>query len=960
MLSAVSRLRVDQSWKETEKKPSLSRALSAFHAAGRKIRLGSLFALILIKELGTSLPELKNRCLCEGTMRSKSDLKADRFLRFVGKCNSWPLGWRLAAAAALVLLATLLRALLTIELGNKFVYISYFPAVAIAAMMTGVAGGVFATLLSVFFVNFRSAAEYDLIDLVRTIGFVGASAVVIVMAKLIEMGRERLAALEEARHDEERQRQFIEQAPVALAMLDENRRYVAISRRWRDEYDLGGQNIIGRSHDEVRPKISGDWKQIHQQGLSGMIVRAEEDLFHHADGRPLWLRWEVRPWYRDGSVAGIIIFSEDVTVRKQAEEKVNRSDAQFRAMFENSAVGMAQVSPDGHFLRVNERLCEMFGYSQAELQGLSFQDVMQPDDLATEITQLKHTRALDTDRYGQERRCLRKDGLVMWGYLSVGDVFDENGKLAYQVAVIEDITERKRTEDALRKFSRVIRQTASAVVITDAEGIIEYVNPKFSEITGYSAAEAVGRRPDSLNLGPLDEATASDIWRTIKSGQIWRGEFQSRRKDGSSYWDEAIVSPIRDSRGEITHFAAIQDDITERNEIAKQFAAAQRMESVGRLAGGIAHDFNNLLAVITGNLELIEQRSDNDRIKALVGPALDAARAGAAFNRRLLSISGHRRFGSLSFIVNSRIRDMSVLLERIFDPQVLLKYDLAEDLWPSIADAGELDSAVLNLVINSRDAMPQGGEIIIRTCNVSLDADHARRLSKEAHAGDYVCISVIDDGEGMSPEVLERAMEPFFTTKFEEGRGTGLGLSSVQNFAAEFGGFVGIESRKNEGTCVNLFLPRAPAEERSEGLSTRREEMLLGNGEYVLVVEDDERVREVTLKRVEALGYVAEAARSGSEAIALLQSGIPVDLVLSDVVMPAMSGFDMAHRIRAERPEVKIVFATGYSGEPLARNEPLGDIRLLYKPYTREQLAGALAEALASPAQIRETSLVNT
>jgi PAS domain S-box-containing protein len=893
-------------------------------------------------------------------MQSKPELKADRFLRLVGKCSSWPLGKRLAVAVVLTLLATLLRTILTFELGDRFIYVSYFPAVAIAAMVTGVAGGALATLLSVIAVNYGFDAERDLGDLIRAIGFVAASAVVIGMARLIEMSRDRLAVLEEARQDEERQRQFIEQAPVALAMFDEEMRYIAISRRWREDYHLGNADIIGRSHYEIFPEIQDGWREIHQRGLSGETIRAEEDLFPRMDGQQQWVRWEVRPWYRDGSVAGLIIFSEDVTVRKQAEEEISQNEEQFRAMFENSAVGMAQLSPDGRYLRVNQRLCEMLGYSREEFENLSFPDVTHGDDLPAGLAEVGRVCARKIDRFSLEKRYLHKDGGVVWGHLSVGVVPDASGGIAYYAAIIEDISERKRTEDVLRKFSRVIEQTASAVVITNSEGTIEYVNPQFSEITGYSAAEAVGRLPSILKSGRTVAATYDDLWRTIKSGQVWRGEFRNKRKDGSPYWDAAIVSPIRDNKGKITHFVAIQDDITERKKIEKQFAAAQRMEAVGQLAGGIAHDFNNLLAVITGNLELIEQRSDNEDIRELVRPAIDAARAGAAFNRRLLSISGKRSSGQTSFVANDRIRDLSVLLGRIFDPQALLKFEMAEDLWRSIADEGELDSAVINLVINSRDAMPLGGEIIVRTRNVSLDAARVRGLPKEAHEGDYVCISVTDNGEGMSPDLLEHAMEPFFTTKSIEGGGTGLGLSSVRNFVLECGGFITIESQKGDGTCVSLFLPRAPAELQSKSRSPKRDEISLGNGECVLVVEDDQRVREVTLRRIEALGYVAEPARSGSEAIALLKSGVQVDLVLSDIAMPAMSGFDLARQIRVEQSQVKIVFATGYIGEPLTKDDPLSNIPLLHKPYTREQLASALAEALGQRAQIRETSLAKT
>ncbi len=286
----------------------------------------------------------------------------------------------------------------------------------------------------------------------------------------------------------------------------------------------------------------------------------------------------------------------------------------------------------------------------------------------------------------------------------------------------------------------------------------------------------------------------------------------------------------------------------------------------------------------------------------------------------------------------------------------MIGYDLADDLWPTVADPGEIDSALLNLATNSKDAMPHGGEITIQTRNAALDAAAASSLRRNAPAGDYVRMSVTDNGEGMRKEVLEQAAEPFFTTKLE-GRGTGLGLSSVNNFVTQAGGFVVLESRSGAGTTVHLYLPRAPIKKEAE---TPARNVPYGDGEVVLVVEDDERVLDVTLNRVEALGYVAEAARSGEEALEVLKSGIGIDAILSDVVMPGgMTGFELARRVRSATPNVRIVLATGFSGNSTADHVAL-DAPILHKPYSLEELAAALAAALAGRSQAAETSAVKT
>jgi len=1190
----------------------------------------------------------------------------DRVLRFLGKCNSWPLGWRLALAVAIVLLAAIARFLLMPEIGDRFVYVTYYPAVSIVTMMTGVAGGTLAAVLSLACAQFTPVARFDIADLIGAMGFVAGSTTMLGMAKLLQLGRARLAVAEAARRGEEQLRQFTEQAPLALAMLDTEMRYIAASRRWLTDRGLDGRELAGQSHYDIFPWVSDAWREAHRRALAGEVVRAEEELLHRPDGSERWQRWEVRPWHRaDGKIGGVIIFAEDITARKQAEEKLRRSEALFRAMFENSAVGMAQVSPDGMFMSVNKRLCDTLGYSAEEFCRLSFADITHPDDLAAHLAARKRLLAGEIDHFSSEKRYIRKDGSCLWGIISVGAVRDRGGAEGYGAVVVEDIserkhaeqalqenerrlatdldamtrlhrlgtlvikdsdpqpvlnevvdtaiaiagadfgniqfvdartghlrivaqrgfpqwwvdywnapsaavgacatafasgervvvedvdrspifvgspalevqqragvravtstplmsragqlvgmfsthyrtphrpdqptmrlldllaqqaadiieqmrananlresearyraivdsafasivtmdengiiqaanpatrtvfgydpdeligvnvsvlipeeragrrgdiepfkragifeiigvgreltgfrkegsaidielmvsewrdaagerfftgsirdiTDRKRVQDTLRKFSRVVEQTASTVVIANADGIIEYVNPRFSETSGYTAEEAIGKRPSMLKSGHTADAEYRELWQTITSGGVWRGEFHNRRKDGSLYWETAIISPIRGADGRITHYAAVKDDISTRKEIEGQFVAAQRLETVGRLAGSIAHDFNNLLAVIAGNLELIQQRSNDAGIQALVRPALNAAEAGAAFNRRLLSLSGRRRSEPRPFVVNERIQDTRILLECSLGAEIAIKYDLADDLWPSIADPGEIDSALLNLVTNSRDAMPNGGEIVIQTRNAAISADTASGLRKNVRAGDYVRISVIDNGEGMRKEVLERALEPFFTTK-AEGRGTGLGLSSVHNFAAQAGGFITLESREQDGAIVSVYLPRAPIEKEGQRPA---EDVPYGDGEVVLVVEDDDRVREVTLKRVEALGYVAEAARSGAEAIEVLKSAPGVDVILSDIVMPGgMTGFELARWARSEAPAVEIILATGFSGDASAGNQVALDVPILHKPYSREQLAHALVAALGRRAQTADTSVAKT
>ena len=381
--------------------------------------------------------------------------------------------------------------------------------------------------------------------------------------------------------------------------------------------------------------------------------------------------------------------------------------------------------------------------------------------------------------------------------------------------------------------------------------------------------------------------------------------------------------------------------------------------SAGRLAAGIAHDFNNLLTVVAGNLELILQSTSDDRIRGLARPALEAAETGAFLNRRLLSL-GRRRTSVRPVNLNDRILESFGLIQRAVGQQISIQLDLAAELWLAAADPAEIDSAVLNLVLNSRDAMPRGGEIRIQTRNQRIEETPARSRPG-ARAGDFVCLMVADSGEGMTEDALRRALDPFFTTK-PEGTGTGLGLSAVDNFVREVGGFVTIESRPAAGTAVTLSLPRAAEAGAVSHPTARSDDAPRGDGEVVLVVENDDRVREVTLKRVEALGYVAEEARSAADARARLTTD-GVDIVLSDIVMPGdMDGVGLARWMAVQQPSVPIVLATAFPGRASVvelRRSP--DVVKLIKPYSRKALAAALSKGLSrARAQRSETSLAKT
>ena len=517
---------------------------------------------------------------------------------------------------------------------------------------------------------------------------------------------------------------------------------------------------------------------------------------------------------------------------------------------------------------------------------------------------------------------------------------------------------------------------ADAIIPLDESLCITLVNDGAAQIFGYSKEEILGQRLDLLipermranHRHHVADFSASPV-PSKKMGE--RQEIFARRKDGSEFPAEASIAKqvingrrvymvvLRDvterRQAEVALAAAngalearvadrtraLEAEIRRREETHAALIQAQRMEAFGQLTGGIAHDFNNLLTIITGNLELLGNEHSQLHQAAFLKRATDAAEMGAALTRRLLTFARRRHLMPQILDVNELILNLTEILQRSLGEPVSLTTVLAGSAWRIRADRSELENAILNLALNARDAMPAGGNLVIESRNVTAEQ---AGLSPD---GEFVLISVSDTGDGMPPEVLERAFEPFFTTK-EPGRGTGLGLSSVYGFAEQSGGHVTIDSAPGRGATINLYLPRAAEVSQDAGVVAEAVP-LSENSEVVLVVEDNPDVRELTMQRVEGLGYVVREAENGRAAIAILKSGEAIDIVLSDIVMAGgLSGYELGRWVQANRPGIPVLLTTGYAAEE-ARPDA-ADFPILRKPYKRAELANALRDALAARA----------
>ncbi|MBU1694271.1 MAG: response regulator [Verrucomicrobia bacterium] len=510
------------------------------------------------------------------------------------------------------------------------------------------------------------------------------------------------------------------------------------------------------------------------------------------------------------------------------------------------------------------------------------------------------------------------------------------------------IEERDHAEGERRRLAMVVEQMADSVIITDTHGTIQYVNPAFEHWTGYSAGETAGLTPRLLKSGRHPPAFYEAMWKTLLAGETWRGQIVNRLKNGNLATCDTVIVPARDEKGAPTGFVAVLRDITRLLEVEEQYAHAQKMESIGRLTGGIAHDFNNTLTAVLGfSSLLLEKTGEDDPDRQNLEQIMMAGERAANLTRQLLTFS-HPPLAEMRVLdLNALVVNACHLLRRSLGEDVDLVTLLDEHAGNVRADASLLNQIVMNLALNARDAMPRGGQLTIRTAPAELDQDFCARQGGLA-PGSYVLLGVRDTGTGMSEEVRRRAFEPFFTTK-SDGKGTGLGLSVVYGIAHRLGGCVELESRPEAGTEARFWLPRV--EGRGDTLPVELEGKVVGGRETLLLVEDEAMVRDLATQLLRSLGYSVLEAGGGEEALALLRSYRDrLDLVLTDVVMPQMDGVELTLRMRQERPELKVLYMSGFADNAFAERGLILDPRqLIRKPFTRETLARKIREVLDAP-----------
>jgi two-component system cell cycle sensor histidine kinase/response regulator CckA len=506
--------------------------------------------------------------------------------------------------------------------------------------------------------------------------------------------------------------------------------------------------------------------------------------------------------------------------------------------------------------------------------------------------------------------------------------------------------QRQQAEDMLRKLWRAVEQTADLVVITDRSGVMEYVNPAFETVTGFSREEALGRTFRILKSRHQVPRLYRDMWQTILAGKTFRGIVTNRKKNGEIFLAEKTITPLRDAEGQITHFISTDRDITERRRLENQLQQAMKMDAIGRLAGGVAHDFNNLLMVIRAYAELmLESLSVEHPLRRNVEEIITASGRAADLTRQLLAF-GRKQMQALRVLdLNSVIHEISRMLPRLIGEDIQLVILPGKELGSVKADPVQIEQVVMNLAANARDAMPRGGKLTVETTNVRLDDTYLQHHSM-VPPGDYILLAVTDTGQGIATEHLAHIFEPFYSTK-EEGKGTGLGLATVYGIVKQSDGFIWVYSEPGLGTTFKIYLPRVRQESGKRVVSAPVEEVSRGS-ETLLLVEDEAAVRRSEREFLELNGYTVLEAGDGQEALRVARDyPETIDLAITDVVMPHMGGATLAEHLTLERPHMKVLFVSGYAESTVLQH---GTIELttnfLQKPFTLKSLSRKISEIL--------------
>ncbi len=656
--------------------------------------------------------------------------------------------------------------------------------------------------------------------------------------------------------------------------------------------------------------------------------------------------------YRDdaGNVHGIIGISRDVTERRRLEAERDQLLARHQLQIERLPLAYVLHDAELRVIEWNPAAEALFGYRKDEVLGQDVLPLLVPPDTLPHVGEVfERLRAGDMTAHSVNANRTKDGRTILCNWYNT-PLTDRTGAFAGVLGLAVDVTRERQSEEALRLRERALESVSQGILIVDAlrpDLPIIYANPAFERLTGYTRGEVIGRNGRMLQGRDTDPTALAELRRAVREGRACTVELLNYKKDGTPFWNELSVSPVRDGEGRLTHFVGVQTDVTARRRLEEQYRQSQKMEVVGRLAGGIAHDFNNLLTVINGYGEVVMcALKPGDQTRELVGEMVKAGERAASLTRQLLAFSRQQMMTPRVLNLNTVVTDMEKMLRRVIGEDIDLEARLQPGLNPVKADPGQIEQVILNLAVNARDAMPRGGKLTVETRNVELEGDCAGSSAGLA-PGNYVLLAVSDTGVGMPPDVRARVFEPFYTTK-GPGKGTGLGLATVHGIISQSGGRVEVYSEPGHGTTFKIYLPRtsgpAPTGKSHAGTQAPAPK----GSETVLLAEDEDSVRALSHQILQSSGYNVLVAADGESALRVVEQETgPIHLLVSDVVMPGMGGRQLVERLQDAHPEMRVLYLSGYADDAVIRHGVLeAEVNFLQKPFSGTALARKVREVL--------------
>lgn len=743
---------------------------------------------------------------------------------------------------------------------------------------------------------------------------------------------------EELRKSQESYRTLAEAAPIGIFRTDVTGQTTYVNPRWCEISGLAASAALGNGwleavHPEDRQRLARGWSVDATTGRDS----SAEYRFLRADGTVVWVSGHAVPELDEqGRIIGWVGTISDVTEHRRARLVESR----LQILLNRLDVGVFLVRLDGRVVEANRACLEAFGYApDTPLEQIDITThYLDPADRKAMVDALRRTGHL----HDYHVRLRRLDGSTFWASFTETLRRSQDGEAVIE-GLLENITEQVETESRLRMLAAALEATAQAIVITDREGRITWANRALGVLTGYLPNDIVGQRTSVLKSGRHPEDFYRHLWETILAGEVWRGEIVNRRKDGSEYTEEMVITPVRDGAGAITNFIAIKEDVTERRAMAARLEQQGRLALVGRLAGGLAHDLNNMLVtMLTYPDLLLREEKLSPRSRSALETIVEQGRRSARLLRQMLDFSRPSAGQLRPVSIGPFLDDLAGVLRSTLPETIRVTLHVGDFGGHRVmADPIQLQQILMNLALNARDAMPAGGELSFRAEPYELAAGDPTPCFGLT-PGHWVRLTTTDTGSGIRAEDLPRVFEPFFTTK-PPGQGTGLGLSQVYGLVKAHGGQVTVGSSRGAGTIVEVWLPATLAEEPPVTCP----DLAGGRGETVLVVEDESAVREAVRAALDLLGYRVLESGDGLQALAVLEAGTHVDLLVTDATMPVMGGLDLLHAARQRGLTVPAVVLTGYATDS-SREELLraGATEVVHKPLELGELAAVVRRTL--------------